>query len=86
MITTGAAPAAAIMMEQIKNHPGLAAAQAGMGIMQLPPTLSCLVLSGLSKDTAAGDLAQKQYDSNVKSAVSAQNHWNQMAGDGDGKK
>lgn len=86
MITTGAAPAAAVMIENIKNNPGQAAKQAGLAvaISKLPPSISGFVLAGMKGKTTMQQMAQTQYYSNIKNAVSAQNHWNQMAEDGNG--
>lgn len=80
MITTGAAPGAAIMKEELKNHPEKLWKLAGTvaAVMKLPPSLSSLILSGMDNREAIEGMVQKRYFSNIKRAVCAQNHWKQV--------
>lgn len=94
MVTTGATPAVAVMIENIKNHPKQTMAQAGSKVAQaglvkalskLSPSLSGFAMAGIQGQTAIKDIVQKQYYSNIRGAISAQNHLNQRGEETDGK-
>ena len=80
MVTTGAAPTAAVIKEELKNHPEKAMQMgitgAALGALSTP--LSSLVLAGVQNRTAIQQTAQRQYFSNIEAAVRIQRSLNQM--------
>ncbi len=80
MVTTGAAPVAAVIKEELKNHPEKAMQMGitGVGLSLISSPISSLVLANLQNKAAIQDMAQSQYFSNIEAAVSAQRNLNQM--------
>ena len=80
MVTTGAAPMAAVMKEELKNHPEKAAQMGltGSALSMLSTPLSQLAVAGLQNKKAMQGMVQSQYFSTIESAVSAQRSWAQM--------
>lgn len=80
MVTTGAAPTAAVIKEELKNHPEKAMQMgitgAALGVLSSP--LSSPVLAGIQNKTAIQQTVQSQYFSNIEAAVRAQRSLNQM--------
>lgn len=79
MVTTGAAPMAAVMKEELKNHPEKAVQMGltGAALSMLPTPLSQLA-AGLQNKKAMQEMVQSQYFLTIESAVSAQRSWEQM--------
>ena len=79
MVTTGAAPMAAVMKEELKNHPERAVQMGltGSALSMLSTPLSQLA-AGLQNKKAMQGMVQSQYFSTIESAVSAQRSWEQM--------
>ncbi len=80
MVTTGAAPMAAVMKEELKNHPERAVQMGltGSALSMLSTPLSQLAAAGLQNKKAMQGMVQSQYFSTIESAVSAQRSWEQM--------
>ena len=80
MVTTGAAPMAAVMKEELKNHPERAVqmGMTGSALSMLSTPLSQLAVAGLQNKKAMQGMVQSQYFSTIESAVSAQRSWEQM--------
>lgn len=80
MVTTGAAPMAAVIKEELKNHPEKAMQMGitGAALGALSSPMSSLVLAGLQNKTAIQQMAQNQYFSNIEAAVRAKRSLNQM--------
>ena len=80
MVTTGAAPMAAVMKEELKNHPERAVQMGltGSALSMLSTPLSQLAVAGLQNKKAMQGMVQSQYFSTIESAVSAQRSWAQM--------
>lgn len=80
MVTTGAAPTAAVIKEELKNHPEKAVQMGitGAALGALSSPLSSLVLAGVQNRTAIQQTVQSQYFSNIEAAVRVQRSLNQM--------
>ena len=80
MVTTGAAPMAAVMKEELKNYPERAVQMGltGSALSMLSTPLSQLAVAGLQNKKAMQGMVQSQYFSTIESAVSAQRSWEQM--------
>lgn len=81
MVTTGAAPIAAVLKAELESHPEKAMKLGGMALAlsMVPGSLSGLIMAGAQDQdkTAIQNMVQKQYYANIQSAVHAKRCWEQ---------